>query len=39
LFDKKLSEAELSALLDALCERAVVGIERTKVRYDLPLEP
>lgn len=38
LFKKELSEQQLTALFEALCERGVVKPEGTKVSYALPTE-
>lgn len=36
LFKKQLSESELTALLDALCQRGIVKLDGMKVTYELP---
>jgi hypothetical protein len=37
LFDRGLSEQELTALFAALCERGIVKIDGNNLKYDLPL--
>jgi hypothetical protein len=39
LFNKELSEQQLSQLFAALCTRGVVRVDGTKVSYDLPGAP
>jgi hypothetical protein len=39
LFKKELSEEQISALFDALCERGVVKLDGKKITYDVATGP